>query len=105
MAITANIAQETLTKKYQTYNFTVTTPPDSNPTLTVVYGEYVTNSNGTVVSRNNQVAILTATKQQMIDLLPANNEFALPNFTGIYTGLRGLFEKCFVDNFSGQFLS
>jgi len=84
-------------------NFAIHTPPDKEPTLTVVYGEYLIDESGAVLSRKDQIAVLSASKQQMIDMLPENNEYKLPTFTGLYNGLKGLFDDQFKVHFSGLF--
>lgn len=103
MAITVNIEQQTLTKKYQVDNFTVFTHPNQPPTITINYGEHHINNSGEILFKNGQIVSLTADKEKMIDWLPEGNSYGLPTFTGLYLGLRGLFEQKFIENFSGQF--
>ena len=103
MAITVETQQETLTKKYQVVNFSIFTPPGEPPSITIVYGEHHINNSGKILFQNNQITILNANKQQMIDWLPQNNVYGLPTFTGLYLGLRSLFEDQFKINFSGQY--
>lgn len=103
MAITVNTEQQTLTKKYQVENFTIFTHPGQPPSITIVYGEHRINNSGEILFKNGQIAALSVDKQKMIDWLPENNSYGLPTFTGLYTGLRALFENQFKINFSGQF--
>ena len=103
MAITVNSEQQTLTKKYQVDSFTIFTHPNQPPTITINYGEHRINNSGEILFKNGQIASLNADKQKMIDWLPENNSYGLPTFTGLYIGLRALFEKKFIENFSGQF--
>ncbi len=103
MAIIVDSRQEILTKKYQVVNFSIFTPPGEPPSITIVYGEHRANNSGEILFKNGQIACLNADKQKMIDWLPANNSYGLPTFTGLYLGLRSLFEDQFKINFSGQF--
>ena len=102
MAITVNTTEQTLKKERRVVNFTVTTPPDQDPSLTVVYGEYLINNSGEVIARKDQIAILSVTKQQMIDMLPKKNPYGLPTYTDLYNGLKDLFDNQFISNFSGM---
>lgn len=103
MAIIVKTEQEILTKKYQVTNFSIFTPPGEPPSITIVYGEHRVNNSGEILFKNGQIAVLNADKQKMIDWLPDNNIYGLPNFTGLYEGLKNLFETQFKVNFSGQF--
>jgi hypothetical protein len=103
MAITTQTLDLTLKKERRVRGFSVNTEPDAEPSLSISYGEYLVDPAGVIISKGD-IAQLTFVGAQISEILPENNNYGLPSYTGLYVGLRNLFEDQFKQTFSGKFL-
>ena len=105
MAIQLSPTTQTTTKEYRVTAFQINTPHNLAPSVDVYYGEILYGETGNVLTFTPNIVTLKLAQSQLVSLLPANNAYALPKFSSLYTGLRGLLDDQFKANFSGQFLS
>jgi hypothetical protein len=100
MSILLNEKSEEFVEKIKIVNFTVTSPYEGDPYVTVVYGSYMTNNVDIIIPKNPQLVILHLSKDQLISSLPAKNPYSLPEFSELYTSLKTLLEDHFNARYS-----
>ena len=103
MAIQLSPTTQTTTKERRVMAFQVNTPPNTNPSVDVSYGEVLYGTTGEILTYNPNIANLKLTAAQLTALLPTGNAYNLPAFPALYVGLRNFLDQQFLDNFSGKF--
>lgn len=77
----------TISRREKILNFSVMTPPNSDPFIVVVYGETFTNETGELIKTNNQTKVITIPKTQIQELLEKSS---LPKYDIMYSGIKEL---------------
>ena len=97
MSLTISTKTGTITTKRQVQNFTVATPPGKPASMIVIYTETDVDPEGVVLYERPGIASFGLTQEQLIALLPAGNQYGLPEFAALYAGLRALFDQQFAE--------
>ena len=87
MSVIIDKSTLTLTTTRRVDNFSIMTPPNKDPYITVVFGETITDNNNNIINYKSQTEVLTIKKDWLTENLPI---FSLPSYKVMYNGLGNL---------------